>query len=144
MIQLASPPTAPPRPSSPGARPASGPVPELERLGDEIATLAAHLDAAKGRMLDRLREFDEREGWAGFRSCAHWLSWRTSLAPGAAREQVRVARALGALPVIREEMRTGRLSYSKARALTRVATPANEAELVEFARHASAAPHCLL
>ena len=30
----------------------------------------------------------------GFRSCAEWLAWRVGLDPGAARERVRVARAL--------------------------------------------------
>jgi Domain of unknown function (DUF222) len=72
---------------------------ELERLGDEIAELAAHLDAATARLLDLIREFDARGGWGnGFRSCAAWLSWRVGLEPGAAREHVRVARALGSLP----------------------------------------------
>ena len=48
---------------------------ELERLGDEIAELAAHLDAATARLLDLIREFDARGGWGnGFRSCAAWLS----------------------------------------------------------------------
>ncbi|HSF06415.1 MAG TPA: hypothetical protein VLG10_11555 [Methylomirabilota bacterium] len=72
---------------------------ELERLGDEIAELAVHLDAASARLLDLIREFDARGGWnTGFRSCAEWLTWRVGLDPGAAREKVRVARALGTLP----------------------------------------------
>src|SRR3989449_11711683 len=72
---------------------------ELERLGDEIAELSAHLEAATARLLDLIREFDARQGWSnGFTSCAHWLSWRVGLDPGAAREKVRDARALGTLP----------------------------------------------
>src|SRR5262249_34773644 len=72
---------------------------ELERLGDEISELAAHLDAATARLLDLIREFDERGGWGnGFASCAQWLAWRVGLALGAAREHVRVARALASLP----------------------------------------------
>jgi hypothetical protein len=48
---------------------------ELDRLGDEIAELSAHLDAATARLLDLIREFDARGGWnTGFRSCAAWLS----------------------------------------------------------------------
>jgi hypothetical protein len=75
---------------------------ELERLGDEIAELSAHLDAASARLLDLIREFDARGGWGnGFASCAAWLTWRVGLAPGAAREHVRVARALGTLPRLR-------------------------------------------
>jgi hypothetical protein len=68
---------------------------ELDQLGDEIALLSAHLDAATARLLDLIREFDARGGWnSGFRSCAAWLSWRVGLDLGAARERVRVARAL--------------------------------------------------
>src|SRR5215470_16406249 len=85
---------------------------ELERLGDEIAELAAHLDAATARLLDLIREFDARGGWGnGFASCAHWLAWRVGLALGAAREHVRVARALGSLPGLREALARGELSY---------------------------------
>ena len=44
---------------------------ELDRLGDQIAELSAHLDAATARLLDLIREFDARGGWnTGFRSCA--------------------------------------------------------------------------
>ncbi len=66
---------------------------DLDRLGDEIAELSAHLDAATARLLDLIREFDARAGWhTGFRSCAAWLSWRVGFSPTAAREHVRVAR----------------------------------------------------
>ncbi|MBI2203303.1 MAG: HNH endonuclease, partial [Candidatus Rokubacteria bacterium] len=64
------------------------PIAALRRLGDEIAELAAHLDAATARLLDLIREFDAREGWSGFPSCAAWLSYRVGLGPRAAREKV--------------------------------------------------------
>ena len=114
---------------------------EIDRLGDEIAVLSAQIQAATYELLVRLREFDQREGWGhhGAKSCAHWLAWRTSLDPGAAREWVRVARALEHLPVLSEAMRKGEVSYSKARALTRIATPETDAELVELARAGTAA-----
>jgi 5-methylcytosine-specific restriction endonuclease McrA len=109
----------------------SEPVAELDRLGDEIAELSAHLDAATARLLELIREFDTRGGWNhGFRSCAHWLSWRVGLELGAAREHVRVARALGALPRLADALGRGELSYSKIRALTRVATPETEEPLL--------------
>jgi hypothetical protein len=74
-------------------------VTETDRLGDEIAELSAHLDASTARLLELIREFDARGGWAnGCRSCAQWLSWRVGMARGVAREHVRVARALGSLP----------------------------------------------
>src|SRR5438046_227008 len=95
----------------------------LDRLGDEIAELSAHLDAATARLLELIREFDAREGWnTGFRSCAHWLSWRIGLDLGAARERVRVARALHVLPRIVGALASGEISYAKVRAVTRVAT----------------------
>ncbi|MGH7268520.1 MAG: DUF222 domain-containing protein, partial [Candidatus Rokuibacteriota bacterium] len=113
---------------------------DLDRLGDEIATLSAHLDAATARLLGLIREFDARGGWGnGFRSCAHWLTWRVGLAPGAAREHVRVARALGDLPQLAAALARGDLSYSKVRALTRVATPETEASLLGVGRAGTAA-----
>src|SRR3989441_6111245 len=114
-------------------------IQELDRLGDEIAELAAHLDAATGRLLDLIREFDARGGWGnGFRSCAHWLSWRVGFAPGAAREHVRVARALGTLPLLGQALARGELSYAKLRALTRVATPETEERLLAVGRAGTA------
>jgi len=112
---------------------------ELKRLGDQIAELAAHLDAATARLLDLIREFDARGGWGnGFCSCAHWLAWRVGLELGAAREHVRVARALGSLPRLSEALARGELSYSKARALTRVATPETEERLLAVGRAGTA------
>src|SRR5881628_2871811 len=112
---------------------------EFERLGDEIAELSAHLEAATARLLDLIREFDTREGWnTGFRSCAAWLSWRVGLDPRAARERVRVARALGTLPRLAEALARGELSYSKVRALTRVATPETEERLLRVGRAGTA------
>src|SRR3989454_3694509 len=110
-------------------------VAELERLGDQIAELSAHLEAAGARLLDLIRDFDARGGWnIGFRSCADWLTWRVGLAPGAAREKVRVARALGTLPRLARALASGEISYSKAREVTRVATPETEERLLAGAR----------
>ena len=114
--------------------------PSLDELADQIAELAAHIHAATYRLLVLIRDFDRREGWAnGFRTCAHWLSWRTGIALGASREKVRVARALEHLPQLSRGLRTGRLSYSKVRALTRVAALENDAELLELGQNATAA-----
>src|SRR6059036_2250996 len=116
------------------------PAAALDRLGDEIAELSAHLEAATARLLELIREFDARGGWnSGFRSCAHWLSWRVGLNLGAAREKVRVARALGALPLLTQALARGELSYAKVRALTRVATPETEERLLAVERAGTAA-----
>ena len=68
-----------------------------------------------------------------------WLNWQCGIGSVAAREKVRTARALADLPLVREEFSAGRLSYSKVRALTRIATPENEADLVNIALHGTAA-----
>ena len=125
---------------APAVVPTHSSVAELDRLGDQIADLSAHLEAATARLLDLIRDFDARGGWnSGFRSCAHWLSWRVGLDPGAARERVRVARALGTLPLLAAALARGELSYAKARALTRVATPETEARLLAVGRAGTAA-----
>ena len=114
---------------------------QLDRLGDQIAEAAAHIDAAMHRQLEMIRSFDELGGYVrqGARSMAHWLSWRIGLTPVVARERVRVARALGGLPLISGAIARGELSYSKVRAMTRVATPQNEARLVLLAKEATGA-----
>jgi Domain of unknown function (DUF222)/HNH endonuclease len=113
---------------------------ELERLGDEIAKLSAQVDVAIARLLALIREFDDRQGWrSGFRSCAEWLAWRVGLDLGAARERVRVARALAKLPSLAGALGRGEISYAKTRALTRVATPHTEARLLAISRTTTAA-----
>jgi hypothetical protein len=112
----------------------------MEQLGDEIADLAAHIAAATARWLMLIAEFDAQAGWnnSGAKSTAHWLSWRCAVSLHTAREYVRVARRLQALPLVREAFASGRLGYSKARALTRLAEVTREHELVNFAMAATA------
>ncbi len=93
---------------------------DLETLSDHIALLSAQIHSATYDLLTLIREFDQREGWGcGFTSCAHWLCWRIGLSPGAARkncgyarEKVRVANALGELPLMSAAMQQGQVSYS--------------------------------
>ena len=115
------------------------PIAATDRLGDEIGELSAHLDATTAHLLELIREFDVRGGWAnGFRSCAHWLAWRVRLNLGAAREHVRVARALGSLHRLADALARGELSYSTVRALTRVATPETEERLLAVGKAGTA------
>ena len=116
-------------------------VGRIDALADELCRLSAHLAAAEYRWLRLLGDFDEAGGWAqqGARSCAAWLSWACGISPGTAREKVRVAQALPALPKVCESFAAGRLSYSKVRAITRVATPENEELLVRYGESATAA-----
>src|SRR4051812_37278187 len=112
----------------------------MEALADEIASLAAHMEAAMCRWLGLVAEYDASGAWAdwGCRSCAEWLGYRGSLSVTAARDHVRVARRLHELPLVRECFSRGELSYSKVRALTRLEDVTREAELLELARYMTA------
>src|SRR6187431_2039154 len=113
----------------------------IDELATEICTLAGHINAASHRWLVLIAEFDRRNGWSdsATQSCAHWLNWKCGIAMGAAREKVRVARALENLPRISAAMASGSLSYSKAREITRIGNPANEDYLLMIAEHGTAA-----
>src|SRR5689334_298187 len=113
------------------------PTPVLEA---QITELAGHLNAGNHRFLVMVAEFDRRGGWAAWmmKSCAHWLNWKCGISLNAARERVRVARALVGLPQISAAMARGALSYSKVRALTRVASAATEELLLTIALHGTA------
>jgi hypothetical protein len=113
----------------------------LERLEAEITELWGHLNAATYRFLKLVAEFDKRRGWAlhGLANCAQWLNWQCGIGAVAAREKVRVANALEGLPKIADSFRRGVISYSKVRAMTRIAAPENEAELLNIAESGTAA-----
>jgi len=119
--------------------PANG-HPAIDELDRAIVKLATHINAASYELLVLVRRFDERAGWLkwGFSNCSQWLHWRCDLSLSAARERVRVAHALKTLPAIAESFCRGALSYSKVRALTRVANPDNEAALMAFALNTTA------
>jgi Domain of unknown function (DUF222) len=112
----------------------------VAELAEQITELAGHLNAANYRWLCLIAEFDRRNGWSdgALHSCAHWLNFKCGLDLGAAREKVRVAHALPALPKIAAAMARGELSYSKVRALTRVAEEATEDYFLMMALHGTA------
>jgi len=112
----------------------------LDSLEAEITELWGHINAAEYRFLELVAEFDRREGyvWHGLASTAQWLNWQCGIGEVAARERVRTARALEPLPSICAAFREGRVSYSKVRALTRVATAQNENILLEIALNGTA------
>jgi len=113
----------------------------IEDLDRDIFTLCNHINAATYELLVLIREFDERVGWLkwGLKNCAEWLAWRCDFSMTTALEKVRVAHSLKTLPGISGAFASGELSYSKVRALTRVASRDNEDELLVFALRATAA-----
>lgn len=108
-----------------------------ERLGVGIQGAATAQAACDAELLRLLAEFDAGRGWAwyeGIDSCAHWLAWACSMMLGTAREHVRVARALPAMPTVAARFAEGSVSYSKVREITRLAGKVDEAGLVELAQ----------
>ena len=111
------------------------------QLGQAITLLSAQINVANHRLLRMIAEFDRCGGWregGTMRTCAHWLAAHCGLALGAAREKLRVARQLCGLPEVDQAFSGGELSYSKVRAITRVATPDNEGFMVHLAEQNSA------
>ena len=113
---------------------------DSEKLGDEITELCGYIYAATHHLLELIREFDEMRYWEGlgFQSCAHWLNFKCGFGMNSARERLRVAHALGGSPKISEKFSEGAISYSKVRAITRVANEANEEYLLMVATHGTA------
>ena len=109
---------------------------EIEELDNAIGRLNRSINSSSYQLLLLIREFDERAGWLqwSFIDGVSWLKWRCDLGTGTAREKLRIAHALKELPLISDAFSEGNLSYSKVRVMTRVATPENEAELIELAR----------
>jgi hypothetical protein len=112
----------------------------IDELDAAICRFASRIHAETYQMLVLVREFDDRMGWAkwSFSNCAEWLSWRCGISLSAAREKVRTAQALRDLPDISLAFRDGRLSYTKVRALTRVAAVHGEDSLLRYALDAMA------
>ncbi|TXS95562.1 DUF222 domain-containing protein [Parahaliea maris] len=114
---------------------------DTDDLARQITLLAGQINAATHRLLKLIAEFDNCKGWSGggtVRTCAHWLNWQCGIALGAAREKIRVAHRLEELPLIDSAFAKGEISYSKVRAMTRVATADNEDYLLMIARHGTA------
>ena len=116
------------------------PYDNVRSLENQITELSAHIHAGTYRLLVLIHEYDNYDGWEGpgMKSCAHWLNWKCGISLGAAREKVRVAHALAELPLISSAFRLGQISYSKVRAMTRVADADNEDYLLMIARHGTA------
>ena len=139
-IESCTPCSTTPQAPSPAWSEPPDPRPRFAELERQITELAGHLNAAQHRFLMLIAQFDRLSGWngGGTLSCAHSLNWKCGIDLGAAHEKVRVAHALQALPLISAAMAAGELSYSKVRALTRVATAEIEQDLLMMARQGTA------
>jgi hypothetical protein len=111
-----------------------------EKLEIEILRLSGQMNAVQYRFIKLLGDFDETGGWQGdgIKSFAHWLNWKIGMGMVMGREKVRVARSLPDLPLIDKAFSEGKISYTKVRAMTRVATPENEQFLLQIAEYGTA------
>jgi hypothetical protein len=99
-------------------------------LAEALAGWAVHSAAAEYRWLRMLDEFDCREGWYadGQLSAVDWLVWRCGMGARTARDKLRVAHELRRRPLVAEAFASGRLSYCKVRAITRVTDADDEVD----------------
>ena len=106
-----------------------------------VTDMAARINLADWRFIKLVAAMDRRRGWdeRGYCNLGNWLDHRCGLGPCAARERIRIGRALARLPRVDAAFRDGHLSYSKVRAITRVATRETEAMLLSIAHRSSAA-----
>ncbi len=113
----------------------------LRQLEARIVEAASRIDSLTNQLLIDLRQFDEQKGWraSGSISCVHWLTTRLGWDRVTASERMRVARRLATLPRTDAAYLAGELSYSKVRALVRVATPESEETFLVHARACTAA-----
>ena len=107
----------------------------VHEIDAAIGRLVRQMNVECYQMLVLVREFDDRFGWKkwSFKCCAEWLAYRSEISLSAAREKMRTAHALRSRPAISAAFADGRLSYSKVRALTRVAQVRDEDLLVAYA-----------
>jgi hypothetical protein len=109
---------------------------ERVRVDQELRRIAARraaLDAEEARLL---RYAEELKLWRayGFGSAIEYMERAMGYAPHTAAERLRVARALGELPLIAEALERSELAHSAVRELSRVAVPDTEAAWLEAAR----------
>ena len=111
---------------------------ELRRA---VTDMAARINLADWRFVKLIAAMERTRSWreGGYCNLGNWLDHRCGLGPCAARERIRIGRALERLPRIDAAFRDGVISYSKARAITRVATPHTDAMLLAIAEGSSAA-----
>ena len=111
---------------------------ELRRA---VTRMAAHINLADWRFIKLIAAMERTRGWqeGGYCNLGNWLDHRCGLGPCAARERIRIGRALAQLPRIDAAFRDGVISYSKVRAITRVATPETDAMLLAITERSSAA-----
>jgi len=109
-------------------------------LRAEVIAVGRRWSASQRQLVQLVRQLDASGEWAldGSSTCAHWVADALDVEVSTAREWLRIGRVLAELPLLDRAFEAGRLSYSKVRTLSRVATAANEAELCAIAEQVPA------
>ena len=107
----------------------------IEELADSLQNSWKSVCECTARFLREVYEFDLRQGYKewGYMDTAEWLDFKCGISRVTAREKVRIAKCLVVLSKVERAFAEGKLSYSKVRALVRVAKLETEDELLEFA-----------
>lgn len=107
----------------------------VEELHTSILRLVSDLRHRDAELLTLFRKMEKAKGYEalGCYSMADYVALLLGVDDLAARERVRVARALGTLPALEEALRDAKISYAKVRAVTRVATPDTESRWLQAA-----------
>ena len=111
---------------------------QIDEALDRFAGLSA---AGQARVCDLIAEVDVRQSWMadGARSLRDWVAARLGVRYSTAAQLVAVARRLVDLPHVKDRFCNGELSLDQVDAISRVATPDNESDLIEEALGLSAA-----
>jgi Domain of unknown function (DUF222)/HNH endonuclease len=116
-----------------GAAPAALSAAELREAAAEAGRQMA---ASAGRLVLVAAELDRREGWRaeGATSLVAWLAERCGVSAASARALAHVGERLVDLPLLREGLVSGELSFDKVRTLVDIASPKNDEALCALAK----------
>ncbi len=128
--------TLPPPSSSVAADTRPRSADQHESLAAQITAVAKTWARSQYRLVHLAARATVDDQWAldGAATPAAWLAALCDVESCTAREWIRIGHKLTDLPTIDTAFEDGEISYAKVRALTRVATPDNEHELLTIAR----------
>ena len=126
-------------PASGGDMSTTATIHQFPTIGERIISAGRGLHEAQYDMVTLAAALDESNEWLlEANTAAHWIAEALDIAIGTAREWVRIGTKLRTLPLLDAAFAGQELSYSKVRAVSRVATPDNEADLIDIAHRTPA------
>lgn len=116
-------------------------IDEAQEIADRMRRLAGSIARQQAQFLQLLERIDRSEAWThwiGVRTLAQWVSFVCEMDSHTAREHIRVMRGLRELPQVASLLEEGKISFSKAREITRLSGRIDDEEAAEITRHATA------